>query len=132
MKTKHTKRKPLQIVIIVLSIFTVINICIFFGCLVDEVTPYQPSERSILYTLQNGDYTYLRSDLGYYTDKEIANSDTLSECYAIMLYFENSVLYHAYASTDPTQAALYQVACQENAAQMGELSYYAAQIDALF
>ncbi len=101
--------------------------------LTDEVTSYKPDETSVLYTIKGGDYAWLRYDFAYYTPEEIEQNSTLSKCYALNLYFENSVYYHAFAGTgDTDMAALYLAATQENAQSTGDLSFYLAEIDALF
>ncbi len=125
--------KPLQWVILLLSVFTVLNFSMLFMMALDELSGYQPPESSVLYDLRSNDFYYMRTTLSYYSDAEIAKSETLSECYHIYYYFENSLFYHAYTKLDDTDAAAqYLAACQENAENVGALSYKIAEIDAFF
>ncbi|MFI3170286.1 MAG: hypothetical protein R3Y06_10115 [Faecalibacterium sp.] len=125
--------KPLQWVILLLSVFTVLNFSTLLIMTLDELSGYQPPESSVLYDLRSNDFYYMRTSLGYYSDAEIAKSETLSECYHLYYYFENSFFYQAYTKLDDTDtAAQYLAACQESAEGSGSLSYYITEIDALF
>ncbi len=131
--TKLSGLKPVRIAIVLLSAILVLNTAaLIYAITEDAFDTYQPTERNLLYTMENGDYVSLRSQLLYFSDEEIAKDETLSECYSVALYFENSVYYYAFAETDSDQAALYLQACQENAASMGNFAYHTALIDALF
>ncbi len=133
-RTKRTPihLKPLQWVIVALCLALVLNILFFCVEVLNEVKGYQPSERTLLYYIQSDYYEWLRYDFADYTPAEIAANETLSECYNVTLYFENSVLYYAYATCDAEKAAQYQIARQENAENAGALSYKIAEIDAFF
>lgn len=129
---RKTTKTPLQIAIIVLSAILLINIVAFVGLVVDDFGSYRPDEESILYTIKQNDFTWLRYQIGQYSTEEIAKSETLSEAYAINAYFESSFYYHAYAKTDPDAAAHYQAEMAQNAQDAGALAFYVTEIDALF
>lgn len=131
-KEKLHHLRPLQWVIIALSVFLVINISIFISLLSDDISSYYPTESSMLYSVQSESFIRLRTQIGYYTKEEIAKSETLTECYHVALYFENSVFYNACLATGNEQLDAYQALCEENKTGTGTLSYNIALIDALF
>ncbi len=126
------KAKPVRVLIIVLSILLFINAGSLMMALIDYGSPYRASEISLLYRLESYNYDTVREQLGYYSAEEIAASETLIECYHVAFYFENTILYYAYLDTDPTRAAAYQAAREENAAGMGVFSNHQTYIDNLF
>ncbi len=122
-----------KLIIFALAAVLAINIlsfCVTFYS--DLVYDYTPSESTLLYYVEDEDYIGLRSRIAHFSAEEIAASETLSECYNVAMYYENAVLYAAYAHADDVLADVYAQKCAENAAGMGLLSYNAAIIDALF
>ncbi|MFI3170283.1 MAG: hypothetical protein R3Y06_10100 [Faecalibacterium sp.] len=131
-KKQRKKRTALQWVNIALSILLALNLSFSALTLIVEHISFQSMEPVLLYNLECNDFIQLRNELSSYTLEQIENSDILTEYYSVALYFENISFYHACLSSDPERAAVYLAASQENLAQMGVFSYYAAQIDARF
>ncbi|MFI3170288.1 MAG: hypothetical protein R3Y06_10125 [Faecalibacterium sp.] len=134
MKPKRKKIRPIKKLAIFLAVLLVGLLIAFFVLFFKESASYTPDANELASALViSNDYAALRSELGWYTLEEIAQNDTLSELYAVCLYWEDSVYYHACIDIgDTEQAALYLAACQQNAKNAGTLSFHIENIDAFF
>ncbi|MFI3170291.1 MAG: hypothetical protein R3Y06_10140 [Faecalibacterium sp.] len=134
MNSKRTIFKPFQTIVILLSITLMIQGAVFLHLFLEELTPIYYTTNKIMYRMNlSEDYSSLRYYLATHTAQEIAENENLSELYAVCLYYENSMYYHAYANVGDTEmAALYLAACQEAAENTGELTICTQKIDTFF
>lgn len=124
MEKKKGKNFVFNIIIVVLSVMLILLTFTFAAGVFDYQRDYIMDEEDMIYYVRFQNYHYLTEQMYYQQAKNVKPSEDMKMLYAVAHYYENAVMYQAYAESGESQKAQEKYEkMQQYEGQMGDYAF---------